>query len=57
LVAATITWGGLGVAGSIIVGIGVAVLTSLLLNAAIQRPLIARVLRLPSPAVEERITG
>ena len=57
LVAATITLGGLGVTGSVLVAIAAAVLASRLLNAAVQRPLIARVLRLPSPAVEERITG
>jgi Uncharacterised protein family UPF0547 len=57
LVAATIAWGGLGVAGSVIVGIAAAVLASRLFNTAVQRPLIAGVLRLPSPTVEEKIAG
>jgi hypothetical protein len=57
VVAATVAWGGLGVAGSVIVGIAAAVLASRLLDAAVQRPLIARVLRLPSPGVDEQITG
>ena len=57
LVAAAITLGGLGVTGSVFVAIAAAVLVSRLLSAAVQRPLIARVLRLPSTAVEERITG
>ena len=57
MVAVTITLGGLGVTGSVIVAIAAAVLASRLLNAAVQRPLIARALRLPSPALEERITG
>jgi Uncharacterised protein family UPF0547 len=57
LVAATLTWGGLGVAGSVIIGIAAAVLATRLLNAAVQRPLVARVLRLPSPTVEERLAG
>jgi hypothetical protein len=57
LVAVTIALGGLGVTGSVIVGIAAAVLASRLLNAAVQRPPVARVLRLPNPALEERITG
>ena len=57
LVAATVAWGGLGDAGSVIVGVAAAVLAPRLLDAAVQRPLIARVLRLPSPGVEEQITG
>ena len=57
MVAAAITLGGLGVTGSVLVAIAAAVLASRLLNAAVQRPLIARALRLPSPAVEERTAG
>ena len=57
LVAATLTWGGLGVAGSLIVGIAAAFLATRLLDAAVQRPLVARALRIPSPTVEETITG
>ena len=57
LVVVTITWTGIGFAGSVIVAIAAAVLATRLLNAVVQRSEIARVLRLPSPTVEERIAG
>jgi Uncharacterised protein family UPF0547 len=57
VVAVAITLGGLGVTGSAFVAIAAAVLASRLLNTTVQRPLVARMLRLPSPALEERIRG